>query len=271
MHAQPDESPAPDPYLGRRFDVTAGDYHRLRPRYPAQVIDTLCDRAGLVPGSQILDVGAGTGIATLPLAERGCSVIALEPGPDMAAIARRTLHDWPNATVIESTFEGWSLPADAPRFDLMLAATAFHWLDPRTRLDRAAELLRPGGMLAILGYQHCAGGDDAFFAKAQGCYLRFMPGTSPDERLPAWDERPDTSEIDAHPAFALDGVWQWRETFTSSREEYLTLLGTYSGHIALDSGRRAGLLECIGALIDREFGGQIAKAYRYELILARRG
>lgn len=267
---QPDDTPADDPELGLRFDVTAEDYHRLRPRYPAHVIDTLIDAAGLVSGDRVLEIGAGTGVATRPLVERELDVTALEPGPAMATIARRELAAFPHATVVESAFEAWEPDPDTPPFDLVLAATSFHWLDRDTRLDRCSALLRPGGHLAILQYQHAAGGDNAFFAKAQDCYLRFMPGTSPDETLPTWNEPPDTSEIYAHPAFTLAGVTQWQETVASTRKEYLALLGTYSGHIALDPDRRAGLLGCIGDLIDRDFGGHVTKAYRYELVLARR-
>ncbi|MGC4107987.1 MAG: class I SAM-dependent methyltransferase [Thermomicrobiales bacterium] len=259
-----------DPDLGRRFDVTAEDYHRLRPRYPAPVIDALIDGAAMTSGARVVEIGAGTGIATRSLAERGLQITALEPGPEMAAIARRELAGFPNVTVHESTLEEWAPPTETPPFDLALAATAFHWLDRVTRLDRIAALLRPGGMLAILGYTHAAGGDEVFFAKAQACYLRWMPGTSPNETLPAWDTPPDTSELDAHPAFTLADVRQWQEVVTSTRDDYLALLGTYSGHIALDAELRAGLLGCIGDLIDRDLGGQVAKAYRYELILARR-
>lgn len=266
----PDGHQPADPDLGLRFDCTAEDYHRLRPRYPAHVIDALIGGAALHPGDRVLELGAGTGIATRALAERGLAITALEPGPAMAAIARRELAPFPQVSIVESTFEAWTPPGGTPPFDLVLAATAFHWLDRATRLDRIASYLRPGGHLAILQYQHAAGGDEAFFAKAQACYLRWMPGASPNESLPAWNAPPDTGEIDAHPAFQLAGVQQWQEIVPSTTQDYLALLGTYSGHIALDPVRRAGLLGCIGDLIDGEFGGQIAKAYRYELILARR-
>ncbi|MGB3327369.1 MAG: class I SAM-dependent methyltransferase [Thermomicrobiales bacterium] len=260
----------PDPDLGLRFDVTAEDYHRLRPRYPAHVMDTLVAEAGLEPGNRVLEIGAGTGIATLALAERDLAVTAIEPGPEMAAIARRNLSTHPGVSVVESTFEQWSPPAETPPFDGIVSATAFHWLDRATRLDRCAALLRPGGALAVLQYQHAAGGDDTFFARAQDCYLRWMPGTSPDETLPAWDEPPDTTEFDDHPAFQRAAVHQWQEIIPSTRQDYLALLGTYSGHIALDPDRRAGLMTCLGDLIDRDYGGQVAKAYRFEIILARR-
>jgi len=169
--------------LGRSFDRAALAYDRLRPHYPDAVFHTLIARTGLTPGTRVLEIGAGTGIATRALAARGLHVTALEPGAAMAAVARDSLAAHPDITVIETTFEDWTVTPGA--FDLVIAATAFHWLDPETRLDRIAETLAPGGYLAIVEYRHVAGGDDAYFLNAQPCYERFVPGTQPWTSLPA--------------------------------------------------------------------------------------
>ncbi len=250
------------------FDREAARYDRVRPRYPAVLFDALIEITNLRPGSRVLEIGAGTGIATQPLAELGFVVTAIEPGPAMASIAKHHLKSFPNVQVVVSSFEDWPLP-DEP-FDLALSATAFHWLDRATRYVKSAAALREGGHLAIIEYRHVAGGDDAFFSAAQECYERFVPGSSHDAVLPGWDRPPDTSEIDASPFFDLVAVRRFREDISSSRDEYLDLLATHSGNLTLSLENRDRLFDCLGNLIDNDFGGIIEYTYRHELILARR-
>lgn len=73
-----------------------------------------------------------------------------------------------------------------------------------------------------------------------------------------------------HLAFADVTVDQWREVIPSTRDEYLALIGTYSGPLTLAEEPRNGLLDCLGDLMDRDFGGRVDKMYRFELILATR-
>lgn len=254
--------------LGLSFDQEADLYDLVRPRYPTALFDALSELTSLTAGARVLEIGAGTGIATRDLAERGFAITALEPGPAMATVAKRNLSSFPNADVIVSSFEDWTPPAQP--FDLVVSATAFHWLDRATRFARCAAALRHGGYLAIVEYSHVAGGDDDFFATVQECYERFVPGTEVGITRPPWDQQPDTSEITASPDFDLVAVHQIREEIPSTREEYLALMSTYSGNLTLPEKNRERLFECIGNLIDRDFGGEITKAYRHELILARR-
>jgi SAM-dependent methyltransferase len=147
------------------FDQDAERYDRARPGYPSALFDDLADLTAVGPGSRVLEIGPGTGQATLPLAERGCQVVAVELGADLAAIARRNLARFPKVEVVTAAFEDWPLPP-AP-FDLVLAATAFHWIDPSVRVGKVADALRPGGSLATVTTHHVAGGDESFFAQAQ--------------------------------------------------------------------------------------------------------
>jgi SAM-dependent methyltransferase len=103
----------------------------------------------------VLEIGPGTGQATLPLAERGCQIVAVELGADLGAVARRNLARFPQVQIVIAGFEDWPLPAEP--FDVVLAATAFYWIDPAVRVSKAADALRPGGMLAIIATHHIAG------------------------------------------------------------------------------------------------------------------
>jgi SAM-dependent methyltransferase len=250
------------------FDQAAELYDRARPRYPPALFDDLAELAGIGPGSRVLEIGPGTGQATLPMAERGCRVVAVELGERLAAVARRNLARFPTVEVVTAAFEDWPLPPEP--FDLVLSATAFHWIDPAVRVAKAADALRPGGWLATIATHHVAGGDEPFFAKAEACYERWDPGTPPGgSRLPAAaDVHGSSDELDRSRRFgpAQFRRYEWELAYTTS--SYLDVLLTYSGHRALDPPARAGLLDCIARLIDTAHGGQITKRHLTELRIA---
>ena len=253
------------------FDEVAELYDQVRPHYPAQLFDDLVSLSGLPESGRVLEVGAGTGISTLPLAERGYRVVAVELGDDLAAVARKKLSRFRDVDVVVANFEDWELPTEP--FDVVTSATAWHWIDPELRYKKAADALRPGGALAIFGYHHIAGGDRAFFEQVQDCYLRFMPGTDPEQRLKEPIEyEPSVSELRASGLFEEPEVTTYLTHETYSRARYLELLSTYSGHRTLSENVRRDLFECVGSLIDENFGGRVRKSYLTELsVSGKRG
>jgi len=255
--------------LRQTFDQAAELYDQARPGYPPALFDDLADLAGIGPGRRVLEIGCGTGQATVPLAERGCRITAVELGAAMAAVARRNLARFPAVEVVVSAFEDWPLPAEP--FDAVVAATAWHWLDPEVRVGKAAEALRPGGALAIVATHHVAGADGGFFLEAQACYQRWDPATQPGFRLPAAAEMPeDSQELDRSGHFGQAVFRRWERELRYSTGAYLDVLRTYSGHRTLEPAARDGLLACIAQLIDTRFGGRIGKHYMTELRVAHR-
>jgi SAM-dependent methyltransferase len=255
--------------LGWIFDEDAATYDAMRPTYPSALFDDLFRLASIRPESRVLEIGAGTGQATVDLARRGSHIVALEPGPLLARIAAEKLRPFPRARIEVSTFEAWR-PPDAP-FDAIVAATSFHWLDPASRLTKCAEILREGGVLAIISTHHVAGGTAEFFRDVQACYERHMPGTEPGLRLPSETAIPVEDEgLEHAPAFFGVRHLDHPREETYSSEAYRRLLMTYSGHRALDQEQRSGLLDCIGRLVDDRFGGRITKRYLFRLTIARR-
>lgn len=257
---------------GQTFDAAAELYDRRRPAYPPQLFADLADTADLRPGSRVLEVGTGTALASTPLARRGCRITGIEPGPGLAAIARRNLAPCDPSgrpgEVIEARFEDWALPGEP--FDLVLAATSWHWIDPDVRAAKSADALRPGGTLAIVATHHVAGGSDALFADLQRCYERRVPDTPPGRRLPAGSEIPaDDAEVDRSGRFdpARCARYDWEVTYSTA--QYLELLTTYSSHLTLTPGTRAALFGDLTAAIDSA-GGQITKRYLACVTTARR-
>jgi SAM-dependent methyltransferase len=216
----------------------------------------------------VLELGCGTGQATRALARLGCTVVAVELSAEMAAVAARNLHDFPNVTVEVSAFEDWTPPPDP--FDLVVSATAFHWIDPDIRVDKAAEVLRPGGTLAVIHSEHVAGGTERFFVDAQDCYERFDPRTPAGLRLTPAADLPDPSDFDRSRRFgpARFHRYEWEQAYTTST--YLDLLMTYSVTRSLPRPAAEGLLACLGDLIDRNHDGRITKRYLTQLTAAHR-
>ena len=127
------------------FDEVAELYDQARPGYPKQLVDDLVKLSGLYKGHRVLEIGSGTGQLTVPLAEHGAILVAVELGANLAYIVRRKLGRFKQAEVVVADFEEWTPPAVS--FDLVVAATAFHWLDPTTRVRKCANAWRPSARL----------------------------------------------------------------------------------------------------------------------------
>ncbi|MFJ9638705.1 class I SAM-dependent methyltransferase [Streptomyces sp. NPDC101178] len=257
--------------LARTFDEDAELYDRARPGYPPQLYDGLAGLAGVRPGSRVLEVGCGTGQATVVLAARGCRITAVEAGPHMAAIARRNLAGATEAEVVTERFESWPLPSKP--YDAVVSATAFHWIDPAVRVTKAADALRPGGALAVVRGQHVRGGTEEFFADVQRCYERFDPETPPGLRPPATadvDASDHVREVALTGRFGPTVLRRYEQDLTFTTSGYLELLRTFSGHRALPEAARNGLLGCVAALIDGRYGGSVTKRYLFELAVSHR-
>ncbi|WP_097260036.1 class I SAM-dependent methyltransferase [Streptomyces sp. TLI_55] len=255
--------------LRETFNEDAELYDRARPTYPPDLVAELGRAAGLGPGSRVLEVAPGTGQLTLPLAEFGGRVTAVELGAEMARVARRRLRGFPHVSVEVADFEEWPLPAEP--FDLMVCATAWHWFAPDTRVERAADALAPGGLLGVVVTDHVAGGTTEFFHRSQECYQRWDPATPPGLLLKEAAEIPTRAEeFERCPRFENVTVTRYFQEITYTTDAYLDVLLTYSNHRALDAGRREGLLGCIRELIDSGYDGRVTKRYLHELITATR-
>ena len=125
-----------------RFSSRAEDYAKYRPSYPDAVID--CILTGI--GSQAIaaDIGAGTGISSRLLADRGIEVLAIEPNAAMRKVARHH----PLVKFIDRSAEDTKLPNAT--LDLVTCFQSFHWFNPEPTLKEFARILKPQGRLAVV-------------------------------------------------------------------------------------------------------------------------
>ena len=253
----------------RRSRRSAELYDRARPVYPAQVFDDLVALAGLPEHGRLVEIGCGTGQATLPLAERGFEIVCVELGEQLSAVARRNLAAFPKVEIVNAAFETWEGP-DEP-FDAVVAFTAFHWIDPDVRYERSWRLLRDDAALAVVATQHVLADDgDPFWADVQKAYDAITPGD--DNRPPPHpDEVGDLlGEIEASGCFRAVAVRRhlWDVSYTA--DEYIAVLDTYSANRALDDDTRRSLYAEVHRRIEARPERKARKTYLATLNVAQR-
>ena len=271
---------SPDP--GLAFDRVAEDYDRVRPDYPAEIVDAACSIATLGSGSAVLEIGCGTGKLTEVLAARGLHIEAVDPGERMIEVARRRVGGSPNVTFRIGRFEELELPDG--EFAAAFSATAFHWIDPSVGWAKVARVLQPGGTFTLL------------------THVGFSPL---DERLHAvWTEvRPDSLQwVPRDRETVFDGiearlgnvsdVWAWinqrdalarqdvAELFTQisfttvaseeqeTAEHLVAVTRTTSMYLGLDASDRRRLAQGLAAVIE-DAGGSFPVTLYAVLVTAR--
>jgi SAM-dependent methyltransferase len=240
-------------------------YARARPSYPRELIEDVIRETGLCAGARVLELGAGPGTASVLFSGHGYPLVCLEPGPQLAAIARRRLAADANAQVVETTFEDWAGASES--FDLVFAAQSFHWIDPAMRFAKAARALKPSGVLAVFANRPLRGRRpvdleiaQAYAAHAPELGARGIDTNTRDNFLGLFAAAPEfrTAHCREYP---------WRTEYATS--DYLDLLRTHSDHRLLASERLQSLLADIGRAIDAD-GGRVCVDYVTVLCWARR-
>ena len=251
--------------VAESFGEDAERYDRTRPRYPEALVTRI---AGAAPGPYVLDVGCGTGIAARQFKEAGCHVLGVDPDLRMAALARRA-----GIETEVSAFETWQ-PAGR-EFDAVIAAQAWHWVDPVAGARKAAEVLRPNGRLAVFWNVFQLPPNIAE-AVADSC-RRVMPDSPFDFTLmtkPALDvyESGFTKTADGirqADAFTEPEQWRWDWEWSYTRESWLDVMPTQGAFTRLPADKMAEILEGVGAAID-DMGGTFTMPYATVAVTATR-
>lgn len=239
------------------FEEVTGLYDEVRPGYPRQLVEDVVGLSSIPPGGRILEIGCGPGNATLPFAERGYRILAVELGERLAALAAKNCRAYPRVEIHVSSFEDWELEESG--FDLAMSADAFHWIPPEIGYPRVARALKEDGSAAL--FWHAPVDPATDWSRAiEEVYRRTAPGLeNPDTQFTVgWLVDVVTANFESCGHFGPVAVRQypWSRTLTS--EQYLKLLRTYSGHRGLDGVTRHALHTGIREVIER-FGGEVVK------------
>jgi len=252
--------------MAESFGIDPERYDRTRPRYPGALVERIVASS---PGPDFLDVGAGTGIDARQFQAAGAVVLGIDPDARMADFARRT-----GVEVEVATIEAWD-PAGRD-FDAVVAGQAWHWVDPVAGAAKAAQVLRPGGRLAVFWnvFQPPPEAAEAFAAvhdrvlpdsMASGAYRR--AASTLDLYSPILTKTADGLRT----AGAFGDLEQWRYDWGRSytRDEWLDVLPTQGLYTQLPPDTLAELLAGVGAAVDA-LGGSFTMAYTTVAVTAAR-
>ncbi|GAB7035728.1 class I SAM-dependent methyltransferase [Streptomyces platensis subsp. malvinus] len=250
--------------MAESFGSDAARYDRARPHYPRTMVDRIVAAS---PGPDVLDVGCGTGIVARQFAAAGSRVLGVDVDARMADLARQRGLD-----VEVASFEDWD-PAGR-RFDAVVSGQTWHWVDPVAGAAKAAQTLRPHGLLSLFWN---AGQPSPEVAEAFAeVYRRVLPDSlaARQATVPA---------VDGYTALctkAADGIreagaftdpeqWRfdWEQPYT--RDEWLDQLPTQGAFTRLPPAQLDEVLAAVGSAIDA-VGGSFTMQYATVAITAKR-
>jgi SAM-dependent methyltransferase len=247
----------------RSFDANPRQYWESRPHYPEELIDDLVCLSGIPPHGRVLEIGPGPGEATLPMARRGFRILGLELSPRMARLCRKNLAQFPDVAVRATSFEDW--PLERAAFDLVLAASSFHWLKPGPGFAKSAAALKPNGYIALV-WNFRESPDDELHRDLFGLYralgLRDQRAREPEERT----ER-QRKAIERSGRFGPVTIWRYPVKQPYTATEYINLMRTMSDHAIMEPATRRWLFAGIRQVF-RRHGGTYVRPVVATLLLA---
>lgn len=246
------------------FGAAAEQYDRARPTYPSALLDDLVSG----PGLRVLDVGCGTGIAGRQFVRRGCEVSGVEHDPRMAAVARQT-----GMQVEVARFEDWT-PSATDTFDLVISGQAWHWIDPLLGPLKAADVLGPGGRLAVfwIEYRHTPEVREAFEASYRSLAPELLSTSHPlgvsGAGAQADMAQEFVSAIERTCRYGSPVVRTYIAERTYATEQWIDELPTHSDHQLLPESDLVALLAAVRTNLD-QLGGEITVELKTCLVRAQ--
>jgi SAM-dependent methyltransferase len=237
------------------FDPLVDAYDAARPSYPADLYDAIDRLAGPLDGARVVEIGAGTGIATRGLRERGANVLAVDIGPGML---RRLRERTPGQPAVVA--RGEQLPVRDGVVDIVCAAQAWHWVHPEHGPEEAKRVLRPGGAIAVWWNNVRAAGE-RWYEQQQQRLEQMSPGYTRDYREPPTEP--------FAPYFSSVQVFRTRWSRTTGIDEYLTWHSSKS-YVAAIGERLPEFLAAERASMLESFPeGVITEPFEVRLIVGR--
>ena len=215
------------------FDTIPEKFDKYRPRYSKELFDALIEKARITPSSTVLELGPGTGQATDPILKTGCDYTAIELGEHLAEFMRRKYAAYPNFKLINDDFITHTFESE--HFDLIYSAATIQWIPEQIAFPKCLELLKPGGMLAMLSMTNAdyKSTNEALYDDIQRIYAEhFRPDTEYQHRGYRYESAVDYG-FTAYEEMGFHG------TRTFDAEEYVQYSGTHCDHMVISVEHKA--------------------------------
>lgn len=234
------------------FDVYAGNYHSVRPGYPGQMYEDIKTACAIEENSELLEIGAGSGIATKELAKFGCNIVGIEPGTKLVDIAKKETANRKKVKIVKGTFEDFN---SSLKFDSILALTAFHWIKGEEKYKKTYNLLKTDGNLVIV-WNSFLQSDSPVVSKVNSAYQELLPDIYPlnnidvnEAALMKLSKR--EKEIHESSLFYMYYLKKYLTVYNYDGNTYPKLLNTYPKIIKLEEERRKKFLEKVGTIVKK--------------------
>jgi ubiquinone/menaquinone biosynthesis C-methylase UbiE len=252
-----------DRNLKTTFQKGGKNYQASRREYPKQIIDWIVKEVELNKSSKILDIGCGTGKSTLPFAKLGYTIKGIDRSENMIGEAKKASRKYKNASYRIGSFENMKISDNS--FDVVLAGTAFHWLNPEIRCKKIHSVLKKDGHLVIF-WSAWANDQSDFLKRMRELYVQNAPNYPQDYGN---SEKKFLPELEASKLFEKPHFKVILEQEKYTKEKMLNLINSYSWVMSLDKNQKRKLFEDLENLFKEYKEPLIAPAY-FKVIIAKR-
>ncbi len=260
------------------FDEIVMNYDKVRWGYPDELFTDVLRYSGPEKGKRALEIGAGTGKATTPFLDAGYVITAVEMGANMAEFLMNKFKEHTNFNVITATFEDALL--EEGRYDLIYAASAFHWVDAEIGCPKVFRLLKSGGTFALFRYNTVPANGEDLYEEIQSVYEKYYYSYYISNERPVRKTKEEfRNPSGIYRGFRFEGLERYgfsevtMKLYDASQtygvDEYIALLDTYSDHRSLPDDNRAALYAGIKEAILRH-GGHHKVDYIFQLYMGRK-
>lgn len=249
------------------FEQVADLYHQTRPEYPSEIIEDIVQLSGIPPKGKILEIGPGSGNATVSFAKLGYEILAIELGKRLTELARENCARYSKVRILNLAFEDWKVQSEV--FDLVLSVDAFHWIPPEIAYPKAAEALKPSGSIALV-WRIPVDPQTDWSEEIDQIYEELSPQLeNPDKSFTEdWVIDIVSNNLNSSGCYKdiVTKSYSWYESI--SAEGFIQSLRTFSSHYGVDEELREKLYKRIHDVLVR-FGGVVQKPRSVLLIHSR--
>lgn len=266
-----------EPYKG-----ISGIYDEIRPSYPEKLIEDVIYKSDLKLNDRLLEIGAGTGKATIQFAEKGFIVHAIELGEDMAKILKDKCNDHTKVSVDVTSFEEWNCSTNQ-KYDMIYSAQAFHWIDTNIKYKKCYQLLKDNGYLALFWYNPC--NDNLPLTKEIEEKVEkivekyvcnyFIDKGKPERSVHAGTSKEDEikAEIESSGLFKLVEKIEYTQETKNNASQYLKVIKSVPAFASIFDGLDDSIIENMDKEIEQvinTYGGYVSTLFNFSLYITKK-